>query len=135
MTIVLWLVMLFCHSSYSTMCTIHCDLVSFPFLHHPYNIPTLYFEEFFTYLSPPDSFIHIACHIVNMAQINALPCGYINLILGSLFTLFTCFKVKGLTKKLYLVIVSRRKTRFYAYFTQVHCSHCLLVFTWLWAAL
>ena len=39
-------------------------------------------------------------------------------------------EVKGLTKKLYFVLLSMRKTRFNAKF-QVHCSHHFPVFTWL----
>ena len=35
-------------------------------------------------------------------------------------------EVKGLTKKLYFGLLSRRKTSFRAIF-QVHCSHCLPV--------
>ena len=53
---------------------------------------------------------------------------------GSLFTLFYmvmgCIiiqEVKGLTKKLYFVSLSRRKTTFYAKF-RVHCLHYLPVF-------
>ena len=41
---------------------------------------------------------------------------------------------KRFTKKLYLVLLSRKKTSFCAKF-QVHCSHRLPVFTSLWPAL
>ena len=48
---------------------------------------------------------------------------------------FTCMvmgcniiqEVKGLTKKLCYVLLSRRKTSFY----EINCPHCLPVFTWL----
>ena len=36
-------------------------------------------------------------------------------------------EVKGLTKKLYLVLLSRRKTSFYTKF-QVHCVHIVYLF-------
>ena len=45
-----------------------------------------------------------------------------------------CNIIQEVNGKLYFVLLSRRKTSFYAKF-QVHCSHCLLVFTWLWPAL
>ena len=43
-------------------------------------------------------------------------------------------ELKGLRKKLYFVLLSRRKTSFYAKF-QVYCSHCLPVSTWLCPAI
>ena len=43
-------------------------------------------------------------------------------------------EVKGLTMKLRFVLLSRRKTSFYANFL-INCSNCLPVFTWLWPVL
>ena len=130
------LAMLLCHPSHSTMCTIHCNLVSFPF----YTIP-----------------ISSLCNL-------------------RIFHLLVIQEVKGLMKKLYFVILSRRKTHNISFGFIVHiilhgyglhyytrskrvnkeiilcftvqeedqflykisgslCSHCLPVFTWLWPVL